>query len=151
LALTPAQHADSSTSPSTRRWKARSAPKAKRPKPTSAWPSLANTRNTDRSAVRTKCDWCARRNLPPLPARSHDVATFLSAERRRGMTPNTTLCRSAIRYLHRAAACPVPTTHLRLANRRRHKAQCRSQRASSLEKDRLRRRYHPTTADPHRR
>jgi integrase len=38
------------------------------------------------------------------------VAAFLAAERRREMTPNTIdLRRAAIRYLHRAAGCPVPT------------------------------------------
>jgi site-specific recombinase XerC len=70
----------------------------------------ANTRAAYRSAVRAWCDWCARRNLPPLPACGQDVAAFLAAERRREMTPNTIdLRRAAIRYLHRAAGCPVPT------------------------------------------
>jgi integrase len=70
----------------------------------------ANTRNAYRAAVRAWCDWCSRRDLPALPARGPDVAAFLAAERRRGMTPNTIdLRRAAIRYLHRAAACPVPT------------------------------------------
>jgi site-specific recombinase XerC len=69
-----------------------------------------NTREAYRSAVRAWCDWCARRDLPPLPACGPDVATFLAAERRRGMTPNTIdLRRAAIRYLHRAAGCAVPT------------------------------------------
>ncbi len=69
-----------------------------------------NTRNAYRAAVRAWCDWCAKRDLPPLPACGPDVATFLAAERRRGMTPNTIdLRRAAIRYLHRAAGCPVPT------------------------------------------
>jgi site-specific recombinase XerC len=69
-----------------------------------------NTRKAYRAAVRAWCDWCARRNLPPLPARGPDVATFLAAERRRGLTPTTIdLRRAAIRYLHRAAGCPVPT------------------------------------------
>ncbi len=69
-----------------------------------------NTREAYRSAVRAWCDWCAKRDLPPLPACGPDVATFLAAERRRGMTPNTIdLRRAAIRYLHRAAGCPVPT------------------------------------------
>jgi hypothetical protein len=48
-----------------------------------------NTREAYRSAVRAWCDWCAKRALPPLPACGPDVATFLAAERRRGMTPNT--------------------------------------------------------------
>jgi site-specific recombinase XerC len=69
-----------------------------------------NTRAAYRSAVRAWCDWCARRDRPPLPACGPDVATFLAAERRRGMTPNTIdLRRAAIRHLHRAAGCPVPT------------------------------------------
>jgi site-specific recombinase XerD len=69
-----------------------------------------NTREAYRSAVRAWCDWCARRDLPPLPACGPDVAAFLAAERRRGMTPNTIdLRRAAIRYLHRAAGCAVPT------------------------------------------
>jgi integrase len=60
--------------------------------------------------VRAWCDWCAKRDLPPLPACGEDVAAFLAAERRREMTPNTIdLRRAAIRYLHRAAGCPVPT------------------------------------------
>lgn len=70
----------------------------------------SNTRNAYRAAVRVWCDWCALRGLPPLPACGQDVATFLAAERRRGMTPNTIdLRRAAIRYLHRAAGCAVPT------------------------------------------
>jgi site-specific recombinase XerC len=69
-----------------------------------------NTREAYRSAVRAWCDWCAKHDLPPLPACGPDVATFLAAERRRGMTPNTIdLRRAAIRYLHRAAGCAVPT------------------------------------------
>ena len=69
-----------------------------------------NTRNAYRAAVRAWCDWCAKRDVPPLPACGPDVAAFLAAERRRGMTPNTIdLRRAAIRYLHRAAGCPVPT------------------------------------------
>jgi integrase len=47
---------------------------------------------------------------PPLPASGADVATFLASERQRGLAPNTIdLRRAAIRYLHRAAGCPVPT------------------------------------------
>jgi len=38
------------------------------------------------------------------------VAAFLAAERGRGLTPETLkLRRAAIRYLHRAAGCPMPT------------------------------------------
>jgi hypothetical protein len=63
-----------------------------------------NTREAYRSAVRAWCDWCAKRDLRPLPTGGPDVATFLAAERRRGMTPNTIgLRRAAIRYLHRVA------------------------------------------------
>lgn len=70
----------------------------------------ANTRMAYRSAVRVWCDWCTKRGLPPLPACGADVAAFLAAERQRGMTPNTIdLRRAAIRYLHRAAGCAVPT------------------------------------------
>jgi integrase len=69
-----------------------------------------NTRIAYRAAVRAWCAWCDHRGLPPLPASGADVATFLAAERRRGLAPNTIdLRRAAIRYLHRAAGCPVPT------------------------------------------
>lgn len=69
-----------------------------------------NTRVAYRAAVRAWCAWCALRGLPPLPASGADVATFLAAERRRGLAPNTIdLRRAAIRYLHRAAGCAVPT------------------------------------------
>lgn len=48
--------------------------------------------------------------LAPLPGTGADVAAFLAAERGRGLTPETLkLRRVAIRYLHRAAGCPVPT------------------------------------------
>ena len=69
-----------------------------------------NTRIAYRAAVRAWCAWCEHRGLPPLPACGADVATFLAAERRRGLAPNTLdLRRAAIRYLHRAAGCAVPT------------------------------------------
>ena len=69
-----------------------------------------NTRRAYRAAVRAWCDWCRRRNLPPLPGAGADVAAFLAAERGRGLTPETLkLRRAAIRYLHRAAGCAVPT------------------------------------------
>jgi integrase len=69
-----------------------------------------NTRIAYRAAVRAWCAWCDQRNLPALPACGADVATFLAAERRRGLAPNTIdLRRAAIRYLHRAAGCAVPT------------------------------------------
>jgi integrase len=69
-----------------------------------------NTRIAYRAAVRAWCAWCDHRGLAPLPASGADVATFLAAERRRGLAPNTIdLRRAAIRYLHRAAGCAVPT------------------------------------------
>jgi integrase len=69
-----------------------------------------NTRIAYRAAVRAWCAWCDHRGLTPLPACGADVATFLAAERRRGLAPNTIdLRRAAIRYLHRAAGCAVPT------------------------------------------
>jgi integrase len=69
-----------------------------------------NTRRAYRAAVRAWCAWCARHGLPPLPASGQDVAAFLAGERGRGLSPETLkLRRAAIRYLHRAAGCPVPT------------------------------------------
>jgi integrase len=69
-----------------------------------------NTRIAYRAAVRAWCAWCDHRGLAPLPASGADVATFLAAERCRGLAPNTIdLRRAAIRYLHRAAGCAVPT------------------------------------------
>ena len=69
-----------------------------------------NTRRAYRAAVRAWCGWCARHNLPPLPASGQDVAAFLAGERGRKLSPETLkLRRAAIRYLHRAAGCPVPT------------------------------------------
>ncbi|MDR3535236.1 MAG: recombinase [Acetobacteraceae bacterium] len=71
----------------------------------------ANTRRAYRAAVRAWCIWCARHDVVPLPAASADVAAFLGGERAgRQLAPNTIdLRRAAIRYLHRAAGCPVPT------------------------------------------
>ena len=69
-----------------------------------------NTRRAYRAAVRVWCAWCAQHNLPPLPASGADVAAFLAGERGRQLLPETLkLRRAAIRYLHRAAGCPVPT------------------------------------------
>ena len=69
-----------------------------------------NTRRAYRAAVRAWCAWCARHDLPPLPASGQDVAAFLAGERGRKLSPATIkLRRAAIRYLHRAAGCPVPT------------------------------------------
>ena len=46
----------------------------------------------------------------PCPVSGADVAAFLASERGRGLIPETRkLRRAAIRYLHRAAGCPVPT------------------------------------------
>jgi integrase len=70
-----------------------------------------NTRRAYRAAVRAWCGWCQKRNLPPLPAAGADVAAFLAGERAGNkLSPETLkLRRAAIRYLHRAAGCPVPT------------------------------------------
>jgi len=69
-----------------------------------------NTRRACRAAVRAWCSWYDRRGLSPLPAAGADVAAFLAGERGRNLTPETLkLRRAAIRYLHRAAGCPVPT------------------------------------------
>src|SRR5271156_663855 len=69
-----------------------------------------NTRRGPRAAVRAWCEWCRKRALPPLPGSGADVAAFLASERGRGLTPETLkLRRAGIRYLHRAAGCPVPT------------------------------------------
>ncbi len=69
-----------------------------------------NTRRAYRAAVRAWCGWCAKHDLPPLPASGQDVAAFLAGERGRKLSPETLkLRRAAIRYLHRAAGCPVPT------------------------------------------
>ncbi len=69
-----------------------------------------NTRRAYRAAVRAWCAWCARHDLPPLPASGQDVAAFLAGERGRKLSPETLkLRRAAIRYLHRTAGCPVPT------------------------------------------
>ena len=69
-----------------------------------------NTRRAYRAAVRVWCTWCARHDLPPLPASGQDVAAFLAGARGRKLSPETLkLRRAAIRYLHRAAGCPVPT------------------------------------------
>jgi integrase len=58
--------------------------------------------------VRAWCDWCDRFGLPCLPGRAADVAAFLAAGR--GLSVSTlTLRRAAIRYLHVAAGCSVPT------------------------------------------
>ncbi len=69
-----------------------------------------NTRRAYRAAVRAWCAWCVRHDLAPLPASGQDVAAFLAGERGRKLSPETIkLRRAAIRYLHRAAGCAVPT------------------------------------------
>ncbi len=69
-----------------------------------------NTRRAYRAGVRAWCAWCHQHTLPCLPARAVDVVAFLAAERGRGLSVNSIdLRRAAIRYLHYAAGCPVPT------------------------------------------
>ena len=75
----------------------------------------ANTRRAYRAAVRAWCDWCARHDLPALPAAPADIAAFL-AEARHPAPPaaplgvNTVKLRAtAIRYLHVLARLPSPT------------------------------------------
>jgi hypothetical protein len=76
-----------------------------------------NTRRAYRAAVAAWCDWCAKRNLPPLPGSSQDVAAFLASERLRGLKANTLdLRRAGTRYLHRVGA--VPCRPLTPASRR---------------------------------
>ena len=78
-----------------------------------AYAQLSKTENTRRAyvaAVRMWCAWCEQRGVSPLPASSANVAAFLASERARKIAPKTLdLRRSAIRYLHRIAGCPVPT------------------------------------------
>ena len=70
----------------------------------------ANTRRAYRAGVRAWCDWCEAHGLCPLPGRAADVGAFLADSHGRGLSANTIgLHRAAIRYLHRAAGCPVPT------------------------------------------
>lgn len=70
-----------------------------------------NTRAAYRSAVRAWCSWCDRHGVPALPGSSGDVTAFLAAERDRGHAGNTLKLRAAaIRFLHRAAGLPSPTT-----------------------------------------
>ncbi|AOW50740.1 tyrosine-type recombinase/integrase [Acetobacter ascendens] len=72
----------------------------------------ANTRRVYRSAVRGWCAWVARHDLPALPARSEDVATYLADLALRGRKPTTIeLHRAALRYLHHISHLPIPTTH----------------------------------------
>ena len=71
-----------------------------------------NTRRAYRAAVRAWCAWCARHDLPPLPACGQDVAAFLAGERGRKLSPERSNCvgrRSATCTAHPAARCQ-PTT-----------------------------------------
>jgi integrase len=75
-----------------------------------------NTRRAYRAGVRAWCAWCARHDLPALPANPDDIAAFL-AEQRYPPPPgkphavNTIKLRAAaIRYLHYLARLPSPTT-----------------------------------------
>ena len=88
---------------------ARSPASATPPTPMRAWP-----RRTTRAApIAPPCGPGAPgapATPPPLPASGADVAAFLAGERGRKLSPETLkLRRAAIRYLHRAAGCPVPT------------------------------------------
>ena len=75
-----------------------------------------NTRAAYRSAVRAWCAWCTTHNLTPLPASPGNIASFLAAERDRGLAANTLdLRRAAIRFLHRSAGCPSPTDDAQVA------------------------------------
>jgi len=75
-----------------------------------------NTRRAYRAGVRAWCTWCARHELPCLPAHAADVVAFLAAERGSGLSVNTVeLRRAAIRYLHFIAGLPVPTAEAHVA------------------------------------
>jgi hypothetical protein len=75
-----------------------------------AYARMAKAENPRRAYRAAVCAWCDKRDLTPLPAIGADVAAFLASERGRGLTPETLkLRRAAIRYLHRAAGCAVPT------------------------------------------
>ncbi len=75
-----------------------------------------NTRRAYVAGVRAWCAWCDAHALPCLPGHGEDVAAFLAAERGRGMKVSTLdLRRAAIRYLHFATGCPVPTAEAQVA------------------------------------
>jgi hypothetical protein len=75
-----------------------------------------NTRRAYRAGVRAWCTWCARHDLPALPAAPADIAAFLSAARYpppggKPLAVNTVkLRKAAIRYLHYLARLPSPTS-----------------------------------------
>ena len=84
-----------------------------------------NTRRAYRAAVRAWCAWCLQRDLPPLPARRRRRRRLPRRRTRpEKLSPETLkLRRAAIRYLHRAAGCPVPHRRcLRLRDAGRHPA-----------------------------
>jgi alkylhydroperoxidase family enzyme len=87
------------------RWStARSPANAKLPTPIAVWLRWTTNGRAYRAAVRAGCAWCAKHDLPPLPASGQDVAAFLEGERGRKLSPETLkLRRAAIHYLHRAA------------------------------------------------
>jgi integrase len=75
-----------------------------------AYARMAKAENTRRAYRAAERAWCRKRDLPALPAAGADIAAFLAGERGRNLSPETLkLRRAAIRYLHRAAGCPVPT------------------------------------------
>ncbi|WP_336947634.1 MULTISPECIES: tyrosine-type recombinase/integrase [unclassified Asaia] len=71
-----------------------------------------NTLRTYRSAVRGWCRWASDHNLPALPARSDDVAAYLSDMALRARKVSTIdIHRAALRYLHHLAQIAIPTSH----------------------------------------
>src|SRR5215212_10998718 len=56
--------------------------------------------------------WCARHELQALPAEPATIAVFLVAEAERGLAASTIGRRvAAIRYAHKLAGHPDPTSH----------------------------------------
>ena len=69
-----------------------------------------NTRRAYRAAVRAWCAWCANETSLPCPPPAPMSPPSSPASAAAELTPETLkLRRAAIRYLHRAAGCPVPT------------------------------------------
>ena len=96
--------------PASRSSTGRSPANAAPPTPTAAWPKRTTRVAPTGPPCGPGAPWCARHDLPPLPDSGQDVAAFLASERGRKLSPETLqLRRAAIRYLHRAAGCPVPT------------------------------------------
>ena len=108
-------------------------------------------RPTDTARCCAWCDWCAKRDLPPLPACGQDVAAFLAAERRREMDAQH----------HRSAPCRdplsaprrrLPSAHrrcLRLGNCGRDPPRRGGQRPIAGEEGRRHGCDHPATAGAH--